>query len=138
MRASAQMRVGDLESRSNDDAAPQPVSGLLAVGGIIAALGASSCCVVPLVLFMLGISGAWIGNLTALAPYQPLFVTAAVACLVFGLVRVYRRPKAACAEGGYCARPASSRVARLGLWAAAGLVTVAVAFPYLARLLLES
>jgi mercuric ion transport protein len=38
-------------------------------GGALAALGAASCCVVPFALFALGISGAWIGNLTALAPY---------------------------------------------------------------------
>src|SRR5260370_15646676 len=47
---------------------------LIAAGGILGALAASSCCIVPLVLFGLGIGGAWIGNLTALAPYQPLFV----------------------------------------------------------------
>ncbi|MGH8614610.1 MAG: mercuric transporter MerT family protein, partial [Gammaproteobacteria bacterium] len=44
---------------------------LLSLGGILAAIAASSCCVLPLVLFTLGISGAWISNLTALAPYQP-------------------------------------------------------------------
>ena len=47
---------------------------LVAVGGILGAIGASSCCIIPLILFSLGISGAWIGNLTALAPYKPFFV----------------------------------------------------------------
>jgi mercuric ion transport protein len=41
---------------------------LLAVGGILAALAASSCCIAPLVLFALGVSGAWIANLSQLAP----------------------------------------------------------------------
>jgi len=45
--------------------------GILAAGGVIGALAASSCCIVPLALFALGISGAWIGNLTALAPSLP-------------------------------------------------------------------
>ena len=49
-------------------------AGLVAAGGILAALAASSCCIMPLVLFALGVSGAWIGNLTALAPYQPVFI----------------------------------------------------------------
>ena len=31
-------------------------------------MAASSCCTLPLVLFGLGVSGAWIGNLTQLAP----------------------------------------------------------------------
>jgi mercuric ion transport protein len=44
---------------------------LMAIGGLFGAIAASSCCIVPLVLFSLGISGAWIANLTALAPYQP-------------------------------------------------------------------
>src|SRR5215467_13430664 len=42
-------------------------AGLAAAGGILGALAASSCCIVPLALFTLGTSGAWIGNLTALA-----------------------------------------------------------------------
>ena len=46
----------------------------LAAGGVIGALAASSCCVVPLVLFGLGVSGAWIANLTQLAPYQPYLI----------------------------------------------------------------
>lgn len=112
-----------------------PSSALLATGGIVAAIGASSCCVLPLVFFALGVSGAWIGNLTALAPYQPMFVAAAVACLAFGFVRVYRRP-AACAEDEACARPLPNRAIKLSLWLAAVLVIVAVAFPFAAPLIL--
>ena len=40
-------------------------AGLAVAGGILGALAASSCCIVPLALFMLGISGAWIGNFAA-------------------------------------------------------------------------
>ena len=130
MDAAVRVKERDVESP------PKPIAGLLAVGGVIAALGASSCCVVPLVLFMFGVSGAWIGNLTALERYQPLFVGSAIVCLAVGFVRVYRRPKLACAEGSYCASPASSRVAKLGLWAAAILVTMAVVVPHLAPFLL--
>ena len=59
----------------------------LAFGGLAAALGASSCRVLPLVFFTFGISGAWIGNFTALAPYQPFFVGAALVLIALGLVR---------------------------------------------------
>ena len=114
-----------------------PSSALLAAGGIMAAIGASSCCVLPLVFFTLGVSGAWIGNLTALAPYQPIFVAAAVACLAFGFVHVYRRP-AACAEDETCARPLPSRAVKLSLWLAAILVVVVVAFPLAAPLILDA
>src|SRR3546814_16397700 len=44
---------------------------LAATGGVLGAIAALSCCIMPLALFALGISGAWIANLTALAPYQP-------------------------------------------------------------------
>ncbi len=72
--------------------APKRLDGvaLLSVGGIVAALGAATCCVVPFGLFLAGVSGAWIGNLTALKPYQPLFVGLAVACLGWGYYIVYR------------------------------------------------
>ena len=132
------VRAGDLASSRAKDTASNGADGLLATGGIVAALGASSCCVLPFVLFTLGVSGAWIGNLTALAPYQPLFLAAALAFLGFGFARVYRRPKVACDEGDDCARPMPSRRARLGLWTAAVMVAVAAAFPYLARFLLET
>jgi mercuric ion transport protein len=107
----------------------------VSLGGVLAALAASSCCVLPFALFTLGISGAWIGNLTALAPYQPYFVALALALLSSGLVLVYRKPAAACAEGSYCARPASDRVAKAGLWTSAALV--ALAWPYAAPLLFD-
>lgn len=109
---------------------------LLVAGGILAALGASSCCILPLVLFGMGVTGAWIGNLTALAPYQPLFVAAALVFIAFGFWRVYRRPAVACADGTACATPGSVRMTKIGLWAAAVLIAAAVTFPYVAPLFL--
>jgi mercuric ion transport protein len=104
---------------------------LYAAGGILAALAAASCCVVPFVLFVAGISGAWIGNLTALKPYQPMFVGVALACLGGGFYAVYRKPTLVhCAEDSYCAR--------VGLWVATVLVLVALGFPYAARFLLDA
>lgn len=109
---------------------------LVAVGGILGALAASSCCVLPFVLFTLGISGAWISNLTALEPYQPVFTATTLGLLGYGFHRVYRNPKVACAEGSYCAQPRSSRIAKIGLWSAAVLIAIALGFPKLAPLFL--
>jgi mercuric ion transport protein len=121
---------------SNEDHRAWRGPKLLAVGGILAAVGAASCCVVPFVLFTIGISGAWISNLTALEPYQPVFAVLAVACLSYGFYLVYRKPKVACAEGAYCASPSSNLVAKIGLWTATVLVIVAVGFPRIAALFL--
>ena len=109
---------------------------LASVGGILAAIAAASCCVVPFTLFTLGISGAWISNLTALEPYQPIFAALTFACLAYGFYHVYRKPQVACAEGTYCAKPSSSRTTKIGLWAAVVLVIIALGFPKLAPLFL--
>src|SRR5260370_33655482 len=112
--------------------------GVMAAGGVLGALAASSCCILPLVLFSLGVSGAWIGNLTELAPYQPLFIAATIACLGYGYWLVYRSSKVVCADGEACARPFSNWLVRLGLIAATVLVVAAIGFDFLAALFLNS
>src|SRR6266436_5883185 len=109
---------------------------LVAVGGILGALAASSCCIVPLLLFSLGIGGAWIGNLTALAPYKPLFVAGTAGLLGYGFYLVYWKPKQACADGAACARPLPNRFVKVALWSATVLVAAAFAFDYVAPVLL--
>lgn len=113
-------------------------AGLVAAGGVLGALAASSCCTVPLVLFTLGVSGAWISNLTALAPYQPIFIGVTLGFLAAGYYLVYRKPAVACAEDEACARPLPRRGVKLALWAATVLVISAMAFPYVARALLAA
>src|SRR5215468_8850052 len=110
---------------------------LMAAGGLVGALAASSCCILPLVLFSLGVSGAWIGNLTQLAPYQPFFIAATIACLGYGYWLVYRSSKVACVSGDACARPLSNRLVQLGLIVATALVIAAIGFDFLAPLLLD-
>ena len=111
---------------------------LVGVGGILGALAASSCCIVPLILFSLGIGGAWIGNLTALAPYKPLFVAGTTGVLGYGFYLVYWKPRRACAEDAACARPIPSRIVQIALWFATVLVAAAFAFDYVAPLLLSA
>src|SRR3984893_1299242 len=111
---------------------------LTAIGGILGAVAASSCCIAPLVLFSLGISGAWIGNLTALATYQPYFIAGTLACLVYGYWLVYRPAKVACAEGAACARPLPNQIVKASLILATVLVAGAIAFDLLAPLILKS
>jgi mercuric ion transport protein len=117
----------------------QPVGkALVSVGSVVAALAASSCCVLPLVFFALGISGAWIGNLTALAPYQPHFVVVTLGFLAAGFFMVYRKPRVVCAAGSYCAKPYSDRIAKVSLWIATAIIAVALAFPQLAPFLIKT
>src|SRR5881296_3641220 len=114
-------RVSDVSraAATRPTAQPQNNTGLLrgqklmAAGGILGALAASSCCILPLVLFSIGVSGAWIGNFTQLAPYQPYFIAATIACLGYDYWLVYRASKVACADGEACARPMPNRLVRL-------------------------
>lgn len=115
----------------------RPAQKLLTAGGVLGALAASSCCIVPLALFGLGISGAWIGNLTQLAPYQPYFIAATLACLGGGYWLVYRSRKAACADGDACARPLPNRIVMTGLVFATILVVAALALNFLAPLFIS-
>jgi len=111
---------------------------LMAAGGIVGALAASSCCILPLILFSLGVSGAWIGNLTRLAPYQPYFIAATIAFLGCGYWLVYRSSQVDCADSKACARPLSNRLVKAGLIVATVLVAAALGFDFLAPLLLDS
>ncbi len=107
---------------------------LLAAGGIVGAIIASSCCVLPLLLITLGVSGAWIGSLTALEPYKPYFLAVTAILLGAGFWHVYIRPKKACADDSYCARPRSGRITQIALWLATVLAFLAATVDYWAPL----
>lgn len=110
----------------SDQPSQNPRKGLLATGGVLGAILASSCCIGPLVLLTLGVSGAWIGNLTALEPYKPFFIAVTMVFLGLGFWQVYFKPKEACEEGSYCATPTSDRVVKIALWSATVLVLLAL------------
>ncbi|MGH8251926.1 MAG: mercuric ion transporter MerT [Steroidobacteraceae bacterium] len=104
----------------------------LVVGGLAAIL-ASTCCLGPLVLITLGFSGAWIGNLTVLEPYRPIFIGAALAALFFAYRRIFR-PVPVCEPGEVCALPQTRRTYKVLFWIVAALVLVALGFPYIVPL----
>lgn len=108
--------------------------GALATGGVLAAIGASSCCVLPLAFAFAGVSGAWIGSLTALAPYQPIFLGLGAISVGSGLWRSHGRKQTTC-EGPQCGTPRSRRWTRAGLWLAAGLLLIAATTDWWAPLL---
>ena len=111
------------------------VSKATLAGGLIAAILASVCCLGPLVLVMVGISGAWISNLTLLEPYRPLFIGVALVFMGLAWRRIYRAPAAAqCEPGTLCALPQTNRVYRVMFWSVSALLLLALLFPYLAPL----
>ena len=111
---------------------------LIAASGMLGALAASSCCILPLVLFSLGVSGAWIGNFTRLAPYQPYLIAVTLLFLGSGYWLVYRSGTRGCAEGEACARPLPNRVVKATLILATILVAAALGLDLIAPFFLTS
>ncbi len=98
-------------------------------GGVIAGIGASICCVGPLVLVALGLGGAAAGLIAFFTPLRPIFIGLALVFLGFAAYRLFYVP-AVCAPGMACAEPRTLRNQRL-LFMGALIVTAAlVAFPW--------
>lgn len=101
------------------------------IAGALAALGASTCCVAPLVLLALGIGGTWVADLTAMEPYRPFFIGLTLLFLGLAFHRLYLAPPA-CATGTSCADPRTMRRGRLAFWLVSVLLLGLLAVPWLA------
>ncbi len=108
---------------------------LFASGGVIGAILASSCCIVPLLFVILGVSGAWIGSLTALEPYKPVFASLALVFIGLGFRQVYFKAGSACDVDSYCAKPQSSTITKTALWISTVVVLLALTIDWWAPFL---
>lgn len=112
-------------------------SGWLATGaGVLGALALTSCCILPLVLVSLGVTGVFIGQLTAFYAYKWVTFGFAAVALGYGFWKAYRPVPAEACHDGACARPVDRTPMRGLLWGALVLVGLALAFPALSPLLL--
>lgn len=111
-------------------------TGWIAAGGVIGALAASSCCVLPLVLLSLGVSGAWMSKLTVLAPYKTYIAGGTLVLLGCGYYLTYVKPTRVCVDGS-CALPLPNRLVTSSLWVATALVITALGFDYVVPLLVQ-
>jgi mercuric ion transport protein len=88
---------------------------LALAGGVLAGIGASACCVGPLLLLSLGIGGAWIGHLTALEPYRPVFILLTVLFLGLAFRKLYLAPQS-CAVKDNCVADRTRHVQQILFW----------------------
>ncbi len=103
-----------------------------ALTAVVAALGASLCCIGPLVFVSLGVGA---GLASTFEPLRPLFTLLAVVGLVIGFYTVYgRRRSADGAPGESCAVP-DRRRDRMILWTATVLALLFWSFTYWSVLL---
>ena len=98
------------------------------LAGVAAGIGASVCCVAPLVLMGLGISGAWIGNLTALEPYRPIFIGLTLLFLGLAFRKLYLIPRN-CPPENSCAESRVIRRQRLTFWTVTALLMCLLMVP---------
>lgn len=97
-----------------------------------AALLASACCVAPLALVLVGVSGAWIGQLAAFEPYQPIFLAAAAVALFLAWRTIWRAPN--CADRRACAAPGAKRAQKAMFALVVALLAIVLGLPMVAPL----
>jgi mercuric ion transport protein len=110
-------------------------SGRSLIAGILAAVGASVCCVGPLLLLTLGIGGAWVGSLTAFEPFRPYLIVATLVFLGVAFHRLYLAPQV-CEPGTPCADPRTRTRQRVIFWTVSVLIVGLLAVPYVAPIFL--
>lgn len=99
----------------------------------LTAIGASFCCVAPLVLVSLGLGGAWLATLTQLEPLRPAFIALTLGLLAFAWHQLYRRA-AVCIPGQACGEAAVLQRQRAVFWWVAIPLMLLLAFPWYASL----
>lgn len=100
-------------------------------GAIVAAMAASVCCVVPLILVLLGVSGAWISNLTALDAWRPWMIAATLACLGAAYWSL-RKAERTCDSSATCPDRSTLNRRRRILGIVTVLLAILLLFPYYA------
>ena len=111
---------------------------IIATGGLLGAIVASTCSVLPVFLLALGISGSWIGSFRSLAPYKPFFVIISLVFIGAGLWMVYFKPQISIpkVQSTSCYRPFSEKTIKIMLWSAVIIILIVFLIPYIAPSLL--
>ena len=96
---------------------------------LLAAVGASLCCTLPLIAAIAGVSAAGVSGFFAAG--RPYLLALTMALLALGFYFSYRQPRqSSCEPGSVCEHPTTGRSGRVGLWLATVLVILFAAFPY--------
>lgn len=107
----------------------------LSIGAVLSAIGASVCCVGPLLFLSLGISGAWISTLTSMESVRPFFMLLTLAFIGLGYRKLYLIPEN-CESNKPCALPEEKYNQRMIFWIGSILILLLLAFPWYAPIFL--
>jgi mercuric ion transport protein len=103
----------------------------LEIGTALAAIGASVCCVGPLLFLSLGIGGAWMSTLTSMESVRPFFILLTLVFMGLGYRKLYVLPEN-CEAGTACALPEKKHKQRMVFWIGSVLVLLLLTFPWFA------
>ena len=104
---------------------------------LLGALAMMSCCILPIALVSLGITGVFIGKLSALNQYHWYFLAFAAGSLIYGFRKAYRPLNSEACADGTCARPMNRTTLRSVMWFSLLIVVAAVWFQYNAASILN-
>lgn len=107
------------------------------VGGIVAGLFASLCCIGPAVFAGLGVGAGATGALAStagvlkqLVPYRPYFIALALVLLGIGFALACRRSRVSCRPDASCTSLHTQRLTHSILWVAAVVTGIFILSPY--------
>ncbi len=100
----------------------------LGLGAVAAAIGASLCCVLPVVVAFAGVGSAAFG--AVVEPFRPYLTALTVLLLGFAFYQAYRPQDTECAPGELCAVPENRRRQRMLLWIVTAAALALLTFPY--------
>lgn len=101
---------------------------LTSVGGVIAAVIASLCCIGPVIVVFLGVGS--IAAFSVFEAYRSYLIGLTVAFIGLAFYFTYRKREIKC-EDGTCKIESASKWAKTGVWSATILTILAIGFPYL-------
>lgn len=101
------------------------------IAGVLAGIGSSLCCVVPLLLLSLGLGGAWVASLTAFEPLRPVFIGLTLLFIGLAFRKLYLAPRD-CESGMLCADDETLQRQRMIFWVVTIPLFGLLAFPWFA------
>jgi len=106
------------------------------IGAALSAIGASVCCVGPLLLLSLGVSGTWISSLTSFETVRPIFIILTLIFVGLSYRKLYLTDNN-CAKDEMCALSDSQQKQKLTFWVVSIFIFLLLAFPWYAPYFME-
>jgi len=99
------------------------------IAGLIAAIVAAFCCLVPIIILSLGLSSAWVSTLAPLNAYRPLAIIITLVCIGFAYWKLYHS-KSSCQEKTDCATTKARQRSKVLFWCVSIIAVLLLISPW--------